>query len=80
MAHLGQYAPLIIVVANGACRQGAPLLTLCEVVPSQRGGVQNSNGAPRPTCGISVVYLVIAHLCLHAALPSLRPRPIPHLI
>ena len=38
MAHLGQYAPLIIVVANGAYRQGAPLLTLCEVVPSQRGG------------------------------------------
>ena len=40
MALLGQYAPLIIVVANGACRQGAPLLTLCEVVPSQRGGIR----------------------------------------
>ena len=40
MAHLCQYAPLIIVVANGACRKGAPLLTLCEVVPSQRGGTR----------------------------------------
>ena len=40
MAHLGQYAPLLSVVANGACRQGAPLLTLCEVVTSQRGGTR----------------------------------------
>jgi hypothetical protein len=34
MAHLGLHAPLLSVVANGACRKGAPLLTLCEVVPS----------------------------------------------
>ena len=34
MAHLGLHAPLLSVVANGACSKGAPLLTLCEVVPS----------------------------------------------
>ena len=34
MAHLGKNAPLLSVVANGACSKGAPLLTLCEVVPS----------------------------------------------
>ena len=45
MAHQGQYAPLTIVVANGACRKGAPLLTLCEGGPQPERGDQNSNGA-----------------------------------
>ena len=44
MAHQGQYAPLIVVVANGACRKGAPLLTLCEGGPQPERGDQSSNG------------------------------------
>ena len=47
MAHLGQYATLTIVVANGACRKGAPLLTLCEGGPQSERGDQNCNGALR---------------------------------
>ena len=38
MAHLGQYAPLQSVVANGACRQGTPLLNLREGGPEPERG------------------------------------------
>ena len=45
MAHLGLYAPLLSMVANGASRRGAPLLTLCDGGPQPERGDQNCNGA-----------------------------------
>ena len=75
MAHLGQYAPLQSVVANGACRQGAPLLTLCEVVPSQRGGTRT---VMAHLAGMRH-YLVMAHGYEMRYCCGIRPGPTPAL-
>ena len=45
MVHQGIYAPLLCMVANGASRRGAPLLTLFDGGPQPERGDQNCNGA-----------------------------------
>ena len=58
MAHLGQYAPLQSVVANGACRQGASLLNLRE-----GGGTRTREGTRTVMAHLAEMrhYLVMAH-------------------